>query len=780
MATRVSAVGAAGNFQDGSAWVGGVAPTAADDAVLQATTTSMTIGSGSVCRSLTATAFTGTLTHTAGVTLTIGDGTAGAGNVALAFGTFTYTLGNASTSAISFISTSATTQTVNFNGKTTGNVTFNASSNGSWQYTGGHVTGSAATVTLTKGTLDINGQTCSWGLFSSNSTDTRTLILGSSSITISGTGTSVWNAATTTGQTSWSCASSTITFSGAVATFAGRNAYGAMVWSNATTAQHNGLGVTNTSISVTGGSLKTAAFKVAGSLSISGAITLAGNSSINRLFVWSNVTGTASTITAATVSVSNSDFQDITGAGMADWDFNARTDIGDCGGNSNIIFPASVSQTWNGASGGNWSTNAWTTRVPLPQDDVSLGVAFSASQTVTADMPRLGRSISFSGATGSPTWALANDCFIYGNLVQISGMSATGNFVISMGGRSAYTLTSSGVSSAHSYTLNAPTGSMTLNDALTCKGFRIDNGTFNTSNFTITLNQPFSFFTSNTGTRTINLGTSNIIFSSNTLQSNFWNFVGSPTLAASSSTILLTGTSTATKTFIGAGLTYGTLTYTVAGSTGELDITGSNSFAQINFSDASNARSLKFTAGTTQTIRNSNGFNVRGTSGKLMTIDTITGASTFTLTSSNQQATDYMNVVRSTVNASPVWYAGANSTNGGTNTNWVFEAAPVLSGSNTDLSAQSILNIMYGSTPSQYTLQEIANLHNGTSKTSLSFQQVLNIRQGNQSTLKTEQECLYDNLATELGLTGQNTDYSVQELLNLAYKNNLGISDVLL
>jgi len=151
-------------------------------------------------------------------------------------------------------------------------------------------------------------------------------------------------------------------------------------------------------------------------------------------------------------------------------------------------------------------------------------------------------------------------------------------------------------------------------------------------------------------------------------------------------------TSSSTRTFNGGGLTFGTINYTVAGSTGELDITGSNSFSQINFSDASNARSLKFTAGTTQTIRNGNGFNVRGTAGKLMTIDTITGASTFTLTSSNVQSTDYLNVNRSVVDASPKWYAGANSTDNDTDTNWIYAAGYALA---TGTSALSLFSLEY-------------------------------------------------------------------------------------
>lgn len=418
--------------------------------------------------------------------------------------------------------------------------------------------------------------------------------------------------------------------------------------------------------------------------------TLSGGSSINRLLIYSGTVGTGKTLLINSGTFANTDFQDIIFSSASDVDLSAITGgSGNCGGNTltgggaTLTFTTSADQHWISASGGNWSDiTKWTSRVPLPQDDVYFDNAFSASQTVTANMSRLGRSISWTGATGSPTWALGNDCFIYGNLVQISGMSATGNFIISMGGRSAYTFTSSGINSAHSYTLNAPTGSMTLNDAVTCKGIRIDNGTFNSGSMTITLNQAFSAFTSNTGTRTINLGTSNIIFSSNTLQSTFWNFVGSPTLSASSSTILLTGTSTATKTFAGAGLTYGTLTYTVAGSTGELDITGSNSFAQINFSDASNARSLKFTAGTTITIRNTRGFNVQGTSGKLMTVASIT-ASTHTLSSVQLQSCDYLSITNSIAQGGGAWYAGANSTDGTGNTGWIFTAPPPSGGGGT-------------------------------------------------------------------------------------------------
>src|SRR5688572_13080142 len=169
MATITAAAGG-GNWTTGGTWIGGVAPTAADDAVLDVNSGAVVINAGAVARSLDCTGYINVLTHTAGVTLALGDGTAGAGNVALRLASgMTYTLGNAATSAISFISTSATQQTITTGGKTLGNWTV-AGIGSSYQLTDGVTTSSAATVTVTAGTLDTNSQTCSWGLLNSATT----------------------------------------------------------------------------------------------------------------------------------------------------------------------------------------------------------------------------------------------------------------------------------------------------------------------------------------------------------------------------------------------------------------------------------------------------------------------------------------------------------------------------------------------------------------------------------------------------------------------------------
>lgn len=59
-----------------------------------------------------------------------------------------------------------------------------------------------------------------------------------------------------------------------------------------------------------------------------------------------------------------------------------------------------------------------------------------------------------------------------------------------------------------------------------------------------------------------------------------------------------------------------------------------------------------------------------------MTIDSIT-ASGHTLTKNGGIVScNYLNVNHSTAQGGALWYAGANSTDGGTNSGWLFSAAP--------------------------------------------------------------------------------------------------------
>ena len=260
-----------GNWNTDATWSttdGGAAdtvkPTAADDVFLTATSGAVTIDAASVCRSINCTGYASTLTHN-NFSLDIGDATAGASNIALKFSTTMAYTASAATSLFNFISTSATQQTVDFQStgsvRRIGSATFNATSNGSWILSSSMQCASAfGTVTLTKGTLDINGQTCSWGLFNAANTNTKVLTLGSANITITGSGagqTQGW-LLTATGTT-LTANTATITLSGASAVF-NTGAFtwgGTVVFSGSGTPAINGSGATIANLTRTGTAVKT-------------------------------------------------------------------------------------------------------------------------------------------------------------------------------------------------------------------------------------------------------------------------------------------------------------------------------------------------------------------------------------------------------------------------------------------------------------------------------------------------------------------------------------------
>ena len=695
MATIVAAAGAAGNWTVGATWVGGVAPTAADDAQIAALTTSITIDSGAVCRSADFTGFTGTVTHNA-VNLTIGDGTAGLGNVALTLvAGMTYTLVNAATSAIVFASTSGTTQTVNFAGKTTGNVNFSTA--GVWQLTGTHVQGSTATFTHTAGTLDTNGQTCTWGQFSSSNSNTRTLTLGASAITVLAGTSSAWNCNVTTNQTV-NANTSVITLQGSASQF--RNSPGGgtaktyydVSFTGAGQNEMRGAG-TFTNLRFLGTAVKTdVAFFTTG-VTVTGILELAGNSSINRLLVRAQTLGTAITITnsGATMTWSNADFQDIT-LGTS---FNASAITGlsgDGGGNTNITFTGAQTNYWIGGTG-NWSAVAeWASssggasssgRVPLPQDSIRFDASsFSAgSQTVTGDMPRSGGSIDWTGATNSPTWAVSTVTSFYGSITLISGMTFTQSVGLDFMGRGSHTITSAGQTwsgTSGTIAFNGVGSTYTLQDAFT-KGVNanttsLNYGTLDANGFTITINGSGSFNNTNVGTNTraLDLGSATLVLAQTggtILNLSTTNF----TLTSTGSTISITDTGATTKTFIGGGNSYGALSIS-GGGAGSVDFTGANTFASLP-QITGGTKTIRFTAATTTSFTGGTSF---GNGANLITISSITAATHTLSMAAGTVAGTSLSLTNSIATGGAAWYAGATppSVDNGGNTGWIFTAAP--------------------------------------------------------------------------------------------------------
>lgn len=165
---------------------GEAVPTSADDVYFDAASgaVAVVIGTGSTCKNLTFTGFTGSL---------------GAGTGALScYGNLTMTsVTSGWTGTISFLSTTA--QTITSNGFTFDNgMNFNGVG-GSWQLQDNLTTGSTRIVTLTNGALDLNSKTLSCGLFGSSNSNTRSIAFGTGNITVTGSGATIWSCGTSTG-----------------------------------------------------------------------------------------------------------------------------------------------------------------------------------------------------------------------------------------------------------------------------------------------------------------------------------------------------------------------------------------------------------------------------------------------------------------------------------------------------------------------------------------------------------------------------------------------------
>jgi fibronectin-binding autotransporter adhesin len=400
-------------------------------------------------------------------------------------------------------------------------------------------------------------------------------------------------------------------------------------------------------LTITGTAVKTGAVALGGgsstgggTITVAGTLTIAGNSVTNRLLVQSGGGNTTN------VGV-------WTGASM-----------GDCQGNSGITFDPSVMQTRSGA-GGNWSTAAnWTSRVPLPQDDVVVGAG--ASGTITLDMSRGGRSINYTGFAGTLTHSVLVSTF--GNLTFSAGMTITNSNII-LSGRGAYTLTTAGQALLNNFAVAAPGGTYTFADNLVvATGSLVCSFGSLTTMYNVTA-QYFSLLT--TGTITFGPGTWT------TTQTTIGSVVtvGATTIvSAASSTIVIGGAGSALRTFAGAGKTYGNLVYTVAASTGALAITGVNTFGMITIGSA---RTVTFPSGATTSV---GGLSIRGVSGSPTTVNSSTPGTQATISSPAGvvAACDWLVLQDSKTAGGAAFYAGADSINVSDNTGWNFTSVALI------------------------------------------------------------------------------------------------------
>ncbi len=673
---------------------GSAVPTAADDVFFDANSGvgTVTLTVSAPCRSLnSAGASIGTFTHNASIVLTIGDATAGASNVALDLSGFTtYTLGSTTTSTITFASTSTTQQSITYGGHTVASQTFNGVA-GSWQFADAMTVtaGSTSNITLTNGSLDTNGQSVTAN-FAASSSNTKSLTLGATTWTTTNNGGGSINWNMNASGTTLSAASSTIVIPNFSTTFAGGGmTYGTL---NMTGASSNIITGSNTfaTLTRTATATKTDTFLFTSGTTqtVTGTLTISGNSSVNRVLVSSVTRGSDATLSAATVTVTNADFRDMTGAGAGSWNLSAITGLsGDCGGNTNITFTSALSNYWIGGTG-NWDAVAeWASssggasssgRVPLVQDTAVFDAnSFSAgSQTVTQNMSRIG-TVTWSGVTNTPTFTTTTAASCFGSFTLESGMtfSASSQAYI-FEGRSTYSITSAGKTFNKAVSFEAPGGTYTLADAFIQTNSNLTHtyGTL-TAVGNVTTNL---FSSSNSNTRVINMG-SGTWDCFTTTATTAWTCATSTglTLNADTSTIKFSGSTTNVRTFAGGGQTYYNFLFSNATAAGGVDFSGSNTFNAMS-QDQNNAQTIRFTASTTTTLISSTFFS--GIASNLITINSTT-TTDFNLVKSGGGVVscDYLNIQNCDATPASTWYAGANSVDnqaasGGTG--WIFTVPP--------------------------------------------------------------------------------------------------------
>jgi len=555
-------------------------------------------------------------------------------------------------------------------------------------------------VTLTTGTLNTNGQTCSWGGLSSTNSNTRTLTLGASAITLTST-TVPWDTGTTTGMT-FNANTSSITVgptgvTGGIAIMnAGNLTYNSVTFAVAgitnQSSQLTGSSPTFANLTVTGNATTGAVFNLGTSITVTTTLTMTGNSAaINRLLIRSTTPGTARTITnnsSGTTTFTNLDLQDVTGAGSVSWNLSAISgNSGDCGGNSGITFTTARNLFWVGGTA-NWSgANKWSLTTggtanqsnPLAQDNITFdGSSFSgAGQTVTLNMPRAGKNIDFTNATNSPTFATSLGAGfngrIYGSLTLISAMSISGTGALAFEGRGSNTYTTAGFATTWSLTLIAPGGTLTLvgdfSTSASTANVSVNAGTLTTTSSNVTA--PAFQLAANS---------SPVVAKTLTMGSGTWTATGtgfvwntttssSLTINSQTSTVVVNDASATSKTFSGNSFTYNNITF----SGDNITVSGNNTFNNLNINNAGLANGLKMGANSAQTVTGN--ITTNGSAGNLAILTTVSSTSTLTKTSGTVSV-DYMNIANSHAGGGATYYAGAHSTDSGGNTGWIFTAPP--------------------------------------------------------------------------------------------------------
>ena len=579
------------------------------------------------------------------------------------------------------------------------------------------------------GTLDLNNKSLTCNNFSSNNSNTRSILFGTGNITVTGNNGSVWTTATATGFTYTGTPTVNFTYSGSVLT---RNIY-----------HGNGGGATETNspnfniqsgsdiVSINGavknlnftgftGTLLNTAYAVYGNLTFASGIIITAGANITTFAATSgtqtitsaglnldfpitiNATGaTVQLADALSIGTSTSRAVTLT-SGTFDLNNNSVTLLGSFTGSGSatrtlafgtgqFYLTSTTGNIWT-VSGTNLTitgtsptvsatANATTGERTIVHVPTTVSQALSINFNVTAGNANIGfgtgeqvfnnlNFTGFSGAIGNAGLSANARFTIYGNLTMGAGMTCIGgtsghNFR----GTGTQLITSNGVAFDQPMGLSG-TGTYSLQDAFVTGATRaisFNTGTLQTNGYSVTCGT-FSFF--NSSTKTLDISNSIVTVLGGTSTTGFTGSTTGTTYNLTNAAIIFTTSGTALLNGLGSGATNTSLTITMGG-TGQL-IIGSASQGTVIGTLRNTVQPCTISLLSTANTLVLTNFNLSGTAGNLVTLNTTVAGTARTISkSSGTVNAQYMYIQDSTATGGAVWNA-RYSTDAGNNTGWNF------------------------------------------------------------------------------------------------------------
>jgi hypothetical protein len=345
----------------------------------------------------------------------------------------------------------------------------------------------------------------------------------------------------------------------------------------------------------------------------------------------------------------------VTGGGAFDiiWDTSTYTNL-TVTGTPTVNFTYSGSTGYRDIRGPNSLNGSGTT--PLVNVNITAG-----SDAVYLDngVQTNYLNVNFTGFTGG--FQVSNAISVYGNFTLGSGMTVytSTNALTFLGTSGTQTITTNGVTVNFPIVQNGSGGAVTLGDALTSsKSYTQTNGTFNSNSKNLTL----SSFTKST--------TNGTNFDPVSFTTSTWTITGS-------------GTCFDAGTFNGTGFALGTSIYFTSASPktaifsydnwpavvqaglGTLTINGQSGLGTTlwGLRNTVQPTTIIFSSGQTFTIGGTAQVDIKGTAGNLLTLQSSSSGTQFTLSkSSGAVYSQYLSIKDSNATGGADWRAGTTST----------------------------------------------------------------------------------------------------------------------